>query len=468
VEFDTLLTDELIEKLIIKKVMTDKAYMVMLCDIFDKRYFDDDVRKVLKVAKCYYEHHEKLPTIRVMKHLIEKTSERDEDLNMAEIMSLISESISIDTGLDDKCIEYNVLAYIKSRASYYAISDSLTEIDRNKDTSKCIDRLSKIETISINEEVGTDLFEDQDRIWDALLSDDARLSFGENMGGLDRVTNGGVYTTGRVLICFLARTNLGKSLFLSNFAKNYASVGKNVLIVSLEMSEIVYSRRLMAHISEDNIDTLKQTAESTKAKVKAKYKDGGYGKIITKEFAPKTISANSIANEVDKLLVNGIKIDVILLDYLSLLIPAGQTYGSSYEDVGRVAEEVRALSYKYEVPVITVVQTNRTGYDNSDVDLSSISESAKIAMTADFVLSLYQDDELRDQGLMAGRTLKNRLGGYIGQKLLFKLNPYNLIISSADQQDDDDDGIDDILNDESPINNEPVVDVDMNVDVHNI
>ena len=45
-------------------------------------------------------------------------------------------------------------------------------------------------------------------------------------------------------IAIVGPTNVGKSIFLSNIATTAASEGKNVLVVSLEMSEMIYCKRI--------------------------------------------------------------------------------------------------------------------------------------------------------------------------------------------------------------------------------
>lgn len=460
---ETVLTDEVIERLILKKVLSDKSYMTMLVEFFDKRWFDDErIMITIGISIAYYKKYDKLPTTGTLKAFLDKKSHTDERIELADYMQMINGCINLNLDLDEKCIEDNIITWIKARGSYYAISDNVKQIETNRDTSTCIDRISKFDALTLHDDVGIDLLADQEKIWGELLSDDARISFG--MAEMDRVSNGGIYTNGRALICFLAKTNLGKSLMLSNLAVNFAEQGKNVLIVSLEMSEVVYSRRLISHITEDSIDHLKSTHKSTKEKLKRIMTEGEYGKIRVKEFPPSSITVNTITNEIDKLTNLGERPDVIIVDYLSLLLPVGGTRGNTYQDVGLVAEQLRAISYKYSASVVTVCQTNRSGYGD-DVDMESISESAKVLMTADMIIGMSQSDELRDQSIISGIVLKNRLGSYIGTRINFHLNPYNLRITTDIPSTHGGDDVDQILGDgETPTpNNEPLFDVEMDI-----
>ena len=53
------------------------------------------------------------------------------------------------------------------------------------------------------------------------------------------------------------KSNVGKSIFLGNIACNLASKGKTVLVISLEMSEMIYARRLSSNITRIPMKELK-------------------------------------------------------------------------------------------------------------------------------------------------------------------------------------------------------------------
>ena len=67
---------------------------------------------------------------------------------------------------------------------------------------------------------------------------------------LDEKIDGGFLENGRSLYVFAGESNVGKSIFLGNIACNIASQGKTVLVISLEMSEMIYARRLSSNITK--------------------------------------------------------------------------------------------------------------------------------------------------------------------------------------------------------------------------
>jgi hypothetical protein len=92
-----------------------------------------------------------------------------------------------------------------------------------------------------------------------------------------------------------------------------------------------------------------------------------------------------------------------------------QNKGSSkndnlYSEVKTIAEEVRGVMVEEELCCVSACQTNRSGFDSLDLDLTSISESIGLAATADSMIGIMQSDELRAAGKYKWSILKNRYG----------------------------------------------------------
>ena len=97
-----------------------------------------------------------------------------------------------------------------------------------------------------------------------------------------------------------------------------------------------------------------------------------------------------------------------MLDYINLV---KSTIGNnSYERVKYATEQVRALSYVFSCPFITATQLNRTGYNTNNPGLETIGESIGLAATADVIVSIFQDDEDKELGVVKMAMMKNRFG----------------------------------------------------------
>ena len=105
--------------------------------------------------------------------------------------------------------------------------------------------------------------------------------------------------------------------------------------------------------------------------------------------------------------------DLICIDYLNICSSSrvkGASAANSYTLVKSVAEEIRGLAMEFDCAVLTSSQYNRSGYDTSDVELTSTSESMGTAHTADAIFALISSEELESMGQLMIKQLKNRWG----------------------------------------------------------
>ena len=238
------------------------------------------------------------------------------------------------------------------------------------------------------------------------------------------MTNGGLPQDGKVLCVVSAPTNMGKSIFLANVAVNAAKQGKNVLIISLEMSETVYASRVYADLYNLPINSIPMLTEELRQNVA----NNKYGNIKIKEFPPSTLTVSELNGYIEQLVRQGEKFDMICVDYLTLMnAPRAE---NSNEAGKMIAREMRALSYKYKCPVFTAAQINREGMSNTP-DMKYFAESIAICAEADLIISLYRQEEDLTMGIMRAAILKSRLGPK-GMTIPLRFNIENLRFENID------------------------------------
>jgi replicative DNA helicase len=173
-----------------------------------------------------------------------------------------------------------------------------------------------------------------------------------------------------------------------------------------------------------NVYTLKQALGEEQQR--------GAGKLFIKEFPPSTITPNQLSAFIKKICDSGIKIDAVVLDYLNLVhSPIGS---NSYERIKNVSEQVRAMSYGFNCPFISATQLNRSGFGHSNPELSTISESVGLASTADVIVSIFQNEEDREIGVIRLGMMKNRYG-MRGHSQAMRIDYNTLTITQADDID---------------------------------
>ena len=199
------------------------------------------------------------------------------------------------------------------------------------------------------------------------------------------------------------------SIFLGNVAANILSQNKTVLLISLEMSEQVYAKRMSSHLSQIAMTDLPQEINALKKELGDYKSNHNNSKLIIKEFPPQTITPIQIKAYIEKLYRKGIKPDAIVIDYLNLIAPP-EKGKNSYESVKAVTEHVRALSYHFNCPVISATQTNRSAYGEANPGLETMSESMGLAHTADAQFSIWSEEGDIELGQIHLGVTKNRFG----------------------------------------------------------
>ena len=115
--------------------------------------------------------------------------------------------------------------------------------------------------------------------------------------------------------------------------------------------------------------------------------------------------------------MRGIPIHLIYVDYINLMKPSYTSKNDLYSDVKKISEELRALSFEFKCPVISVTQLNREGMriNLQELDFTFISESIAVAATADFIGIIGDDEDSRVyDSEVSMKIAKNRLGGRVG------------------------------------------------------
>ena len=208
-------------------------------------------------------------------------------------------------------------------------------------------------------------------------------------------------------------TGGGKSIFLCHTAASTLMQGKNVLYISMEMSEEAIAERIDANLMDTPIHELrnisKDVFETRLGKVKAKTR----GKLVIKEYPTSSAHVGHFRALIEELKQKkNFTPDLICVDYLNICASARvkAATANSYTIIKSIAEELRALAVEYSVPVLTATQLNRGGASNSDVEMTDTSESMGSVHTFDLYFALIRTEELDELNQVMIKQLKNRYG----------------------------------------------------------
>jgi len=412
------------EKVIAFKSITDDEYLASVIDYVKPSYFSDaNLRLVFEIVCSFYEKRKSIPTTTEIKSYLSTDSDKQKFKNAVNSIS------SIDKALNREELYENTERFLKERGIYEAMMAVAQDVGAgNIDTSLILDKFEKSCNVSLIPDLGLDLLKDFSKVEQELMNPEPTIPTGFKW--LDEKLGGGLQRNGRAMYVFAGQTNIGKSIILGNIACNVALQGKNVVVISLEMSETMYAKRLTANLTKVGINSLARDIDIVRAQMDNLKEFNSNCKVFIKEFPPSTMTPRAIEVYLRKLQKRNIKIDLIVLDYLNLLTT---TKGNnSYERIKYIAEETRAMTYAFNCPLVTVTQTNRSGTNVNEPDLTTVSESYALGATSDFVGSLWQGDGDKELGIMRTSLLKNRFGINSGSNA-FRID-YSTLTLSEDEQ----------------------------------
>lgn len=226
---------------------------------------------------------------------------------------------------------------------------------------------------------------------------------------LDRCLGGGV-ASGELAV-ILAPPSRGKTSYLCSIGARAAEAGRNVLHITLEISTRRVARRYDAALTGLKPSEL-INAPKTVAAARKRVRDNG-GSVHIKDWSYSEVSPADIRGLVKGMRAQGKPVDMVIVDYLELLVPekvAGNNWARREQRhvFGALGKQMRASAVGLDLPIITAWQVNREGSDLHNVELRHVSESWDIIKHADQILSLNQTDAERNEYIMRIRILKQR------------------------------------------------------------
>ena len=399
---------ERIETTIISNLIYNEEYCRKVLPFIKTQYFNDKKERVVFETVCeFVVKYGKMITKEILH--IELDNRKDiSDSELADSNQIV-ENIS-DNSSDYQWLLDTTEKWCRDRAIYLALMESIQIADdesekQNRDAIPHI--LSEALSVSFDHNIGHDYIKDFESRFEFYHREEEKIPF--DLEFFNKITKGGL--PNKTLNVALAGTGVGKSLFMCHLASSVLLQNKNVLYITLEMSEEKIAERIDANLLNVNIQSLMNLShgdfETKITKLSKKTQD----KLIIKEYP--TASAHSghfksLLNELS--LKKSFKPDIIFVDYLNIC--ASSRYkGSavnSYTYVKSIAEELRGLAVENNVPIVSATQTTRSGYGNSDVDLTDTSESFGLPATADLMFAIISSEELENLGQIMIKQLKNR------------------------------------------------------------
>lgn len=401
-----------LEKKILKHLLKDDNYIRKTLPFIKEEYFQDNTDKIVfKTISEYVLKYNLPPTQETLKIELENISTLSEE-QFKKTLQLVDEiSSSEASDKDTEWLIENTEKFCQEKAVYNAIMKSINILDgaeKNLDKGSIPSVLSDALAVSFDNHVGHDFISDAESRYEFYHKVERRIPF--DLDYMNRITKDGL--PNKTLNIILAGTGVGKSLAMCHFAAANLSLGKNVLYVTLEMSEERIAERIDANLMNVSLDVLAKLPKEDYMRKIERIKTKTKGKLIVKEYPTASAHVGHF-----KHLLNELKLkkqfvpDIIYVDYLNICSSSrikANAGANSYTLVKSIAEELRGLAVEFDLPIVSATQTTRSGYENSDVSLTDTSESFGLPATADFMIALIATEELSDLNQVMVKQLKNR------------------------------------------------------------
>jgi len=398
-----------VEILVIKNLLLDEEYVRKALPFIKSEYFADIIgRKLFEITSKYFSEYNAIPT---KEALVIEVGQLDgiSDDQHKEIVKSIGD-------IDDDKSDFDWILdttekWCKERALYLALMQSI-KIAEGNDEQRAAGAiptiLSEALAVTFDNHIGHDYLEDYEERYEFYHQKEEKIPF--DLEFFNRITKGGL--PNKTLNVALAGTGVGKSLFMCHCASSTLLQGKNVLYITLEMAEEKIAERIDSNLLNCDIQNITELPKIMFENKVTNISKKTQGKLVIKEYP--TASANvghfrALLN--DLALKKSFVPDIIYIDYLNIC--SSSRYSklgnvNSYSYIKAIAEELRGLAVEANVPIVSATQTTRSGFANSDVDLTDTSESFGLPATADLMFALISTEELEEINQIMVKQLKNR------------------------------------------------------------
>ena len=401
-----------IQKVYLEMMLADAATFARCQAIFDHSLFDRKLQTAAEFINNYVKEHNVVPTETIVNAATGVDFKVPDNLREEHFDWLLSdfETFTRHKGLERAILES---ADMLEKGEYGSVEE----------------KIKKAVQIGLQKDMGTDYFSDPRSRLMKIKDKNGQISTGWK--AIDDKLFGGM-NRGELNI-FAGGSGAGKSLFLANLGLNWALQGLNVVYLSLELSEELVSMRMDAMLTGMPTKEVFKNIDDVEMKVKMIGKKSGQFQV---KYMPSGKTVNDIRSYLKEYEIKmERKVDVLLVDYLDLLMPIGKKISAEnlFVKDKYVSEEIRNLAMEKNCICVTAAQLNRGAVEEVEFDHSHISGGLSKIQTADNVFGIFTSRAMRERGRYQIQLMKTRSSSGVGQKIDLEFNIDSLRITDVDE-----------------------------------
>ncbi len=408
-----------VQKLYLELMLADAEVFVRCQGIFDHTLFDRKLQDAAEFINIYAKEYSVLPEYDMVNASCRTDLKKPDDIKDGHMEWLMDE---FENFTRHKALERAIInsADLLEKHDYGAVEVMVKEAVQ----------------IGLAKDMGTDYFEDPRSRLMKIKDKNGQISTG--WPGLDKKLFGGM-NRGELNI-FAGGSGAGKSLFLANLGVNWALQGLNVVYLTLELSEELVSMRIDAMLTGIPTKEIFKDLDDVEMKVKIIGKKAGAYQV---KYMPSGKTANDLRAYLKEYEIKtGRKVDVLLVDYLDLLMPVSKKISPAdlFIKDKYVSEELRNLAVEKNCICVTAAQLNRGAVEEVEFDHSHISGGLSKIQTADNVFGIFTSRAMRERGRYQIQLMKTRSSSGVGMKVDLEFNLESLKISDLPEDEQESNG----------------------------
>ena len=387
---------------ILNNIILYKDFASSIVDVLEPKYFDNQYFKlIMQMTKEYYHKYEHAPSFSTLEQITK--SEVSSPMAQKMVLDMITQVIEApEDGY--QYVQEKALKFCKQQELQKVMSKAQKIIDKGDFES--YDHLEEMvrEALQVGEvDTGTaDVFFNLDEV----LDDDFRHPIPIGITGIDNLLKGGL-AKGEIGV-ILAPTGVGKTTVLSKIANNAFNLGYNVLQIFFEDNPKIIQRKHFTMWTKIAPDNLSLQREEVLEKVK-QIKENAPNRLILKKLPSDTLTMNQIKNQMRKMIAEGIKLDLVVVDYIDCIVP-DKNLGDEWKSEGSVMRGFESMCHELDIAGWTATQGNRSSISSEVVTTDQMGGSIKKAQVGHVIISIAKSLQQKEMNLATIAITKSRIG----------------------------------------------------------
>jgi replicative DNA helicase len=387
---------------LINQIILDKTFSSTIMDVLESSYFDNKYFKIIvQMIKEYYAKYESTPAFETIEQIVK-----------SEIQQELVAKIVLDTLKQIKSAPFEGVTFVQEKGLKFCKQQELQKAMEkaqkiiNEGDFESYDKVETLVRDALQVGQTTDGMSDVFSDLETVLDEDFRHPIPMGIPGIDRLLKGGL-AKGEIGV-ILAPTGVGKTTILTKIANTAFNHGYNVLQVFFEDNPKIIQRKhftLWTGIEPDNLVLHKDKVMDKIHEIKETMQN----RLVLRKLPSDTMTMLQIKNQVRKMIADGIKIDLIMLDYIDCVLPENPNK-DEWKSEGSVMRQFEAMCHELSLVGWTATQGNRSSISSEVVTTDQMGGSIKKAQVGHVIISIAKTLQQKEMNLATIAITKSRLG----------------------------------------------------------